>query len=161
MVACVWNTPVGPVLGLAAFLVMGISVFLYGSRRKRIAQECSPLADIYPVLNQVKPFIRVLEVFLGIALVCGFLIGAFFFNKDIYDTDYTIPIIAPREHYYLTSHGTLTDVSQLEFILDAVSFQVGWFSGVWLATLYMLKKLFYGEPVNRPADTSGMQSNRD
>lgn len=49
-----------------------------------------------------------------------------------------LPVFAVREHYFLTNHGALTEVSRLRFLLVGASFVTGWHSLILLTGLWCL-----------------------
>ncbi len=60
---------------------------------------------------------------------------------------FSLPVFAVREHYFLTNHGALTEVSRLRFLFVGASSVTAWHSLILLAGLWCL---FQASQSSRP-----------
>ena len=134
---------VGLFFEVIGFLIVGTSIMFYGMLGRRMVRECPALVETYPALKRVLPSMRWLEVCLGVVVAISLLVVLFLSGKGVYYTDYSLPVFAIREHYFLTNHGTLTEVSRSVFLLDGAGFQIGWHGLLLLVSGYVWKKLSF------------------
>ncbi len=131
----------GIIFEVIGFLIVGIMIMFYGMLGRRLVRECPALIETYPALKRIQPFVRLMGVFLGIVVAGSLLAVLSISGKGIYFTDYSLPVFAMREHYFLTNHGTLSEVSRSVYLLDGAGFQVCWHGLLLLVSGYMWRKL--------------------
>jgi hypothetical protein len=118
----------GWIVGLLAFFVTAFILDWLAGRQQTHVMDAAPAW--FWVTTAVLGFIVFLSI---VTLFASSRSGGVCVTDDQ-------PIFAKRDHYFLTNHGTKTEVSRSRFLAVGVSFEVGWHTMILLAALGGLRK---------------------
>jgi hypothetical protein len=138
-----WGPPRFFPIGVAGFL-LAMAVFFLGRERlgiRFLRIYPNGLSGRYLWLQDLKVPLRRTMIFAAFCATIGLVILAATARIDGVPG---IPVFFAREHYYLSNHSMMTEVSRLRYCLAGVGFNVGWYAGASCALLLALHALFFG-----------------
>jgi hypothetical protein len=135
-----WGALFGPayliVFGVGGLLVVVLAWIGLDRRRRPQSEDAEP--DRSPELHRL---LRVAKISAGTVVAVASIV---LFAVARSAGSPSFPAFQQRAHYLLVSHGTVSEVSRLRFIIISAGFASAWHAFVLFATFHIIESALYG-----------------